>query len=188
MKRILGFVGSPKRDGNTGILMQRFMKGVAEAGGESKIHWLNMLKVTPCQACGYCQTHDRCVINDDLTPILLEIPKADGIVIGSPVYFFQVSAQTKALIDRFYSLLNPDFTHRLGAGKPLAMIYCQGNPERLTFESYFGLTARALKTVGMKLELSLVAPGLPEHGTVLQRPELLEEAQAMGRKMIEGCK
>jgi len=185
MKRILGFVGSPKRDGNTGILVQRFMKGVAEAGGESKIHWLNMLKVTPCQACGYCQTHDRCVINDDLTPILLEIPKADGIVIGSPVYFYQVSAQTKALIDRFYSLLNPDFTHRLGAGKRLATIYCQGSPEQHAFDPYFDLTARALKTIGMNEEQRLVAHGLHEHGAVLQCPELLEEAQRMGRKMIE---
>lgn len=186
MKRILGFVGSPKRDGNTGILMQRFMKGVAEAGGESKIHWLNLLKVMPCQACGYCQTHDHCVINDDLTPILLEIPKADGIVIGSPVYFFQVSAQTKALIDRFYSFLNPDFTHRLGTGKRTAMIYAQGSPEQHAFDPYFDLTARALKTIGMNVAMTLVAANLQEHGEVLHRPELLAEAQQMGRKMIEG--
>lgn len=185
MKRIIGFVGSPKRDGNTGILMQRFMKGVAEGGGESKIHYLNMLKVTPCQACGYCQTHDRCVINDDLTPILLEISKADGIVIGSPVYFFQVSAQTKALIDRFFSFLNPDFTHRLGAGKRTAMIFSQGSPEQHAFDAYFDLTAHALKSIGMDVVMTLVASNLHEHGSVLQRPELLAEAQHMGRKMVE---
>lgn len=185
MKRILGFVGSPKRDGNTGILMQHCMKGVAEAGGESKIHWLNLMKVTPCQACGFCRTHDRCVINDDLTPVLLEIPKADGIVIGSPVYFFQVSAQTKALIDRFYSFLNDDFTHRLGAGKPAAMIYCQGNPERNAFDGSFDMNARALKTVGIHVVAALTAHGLPEHGDVLRREELLEEARRLGRRMIE---
>ncbi|HOY65786.1 MAG TPA: flavodoxin family protein [Candidatus Ozemobacteraceae bacterium] len=186
MKRILGFVGSPKRDGNTGILMQRFMKGVAEAGGESKIHWLNLMKVTPCQACGYCRTHDRCVINDDLTPVLLDIMKADGIVIGSPVYFFQVSAQTKALIDRFYSFLNDDFTHRLGAGKRAAMIFCQGSPEPHAFDSSFEMNARALKTVGIDVVMTLVAHGLPEHGDVLRREEFLEEARRLGRKMIDG--
>lgn len=185
MQRIHGFVGSPKRDGNTGILMQRFMKGVAEAGGESQIHYLNIMKVTPCQACGYCRTHDHCVINDDLAPILLEIPRAAGIVIGSPVYFFQVSAQTKALIDRFYSFLNSDFTHRLGAGKRTAMLYAQGSPERHAFDAYFELNARALKAVGMNVAATLVAADLHEHGDVLGRPELLDEARLMGRDFLK---
>ena len=96
---MIGISGSP-RDGNTAFLVKEALKAVEEEGIETQYISLAEKKLNPCMACDQCRKEGKCVIVDDINDILEEMVGADGIIIGSPVYFGGVSAQLKMLFDR----------------------------------------------------------------------------------------
>ncbi len=101
MKKVLILSGSPRRGGNSNTLCDQFMKGAQEAGNEVEKIFVATKKIAPCMACYYCRKHEgTCAIKDDMTDVLQKMIEADVIVLSSPVYFYSVSAQLKAVIDR----------------------------------------------------------------------------------------
>lgn len=101
---ILVVCGSPRSGGNTEIMAQAFAEGARESGNSVTVKKLSSLKVAPCLDCEYCFTHGgTCSQHDGMTEILTAFDKADMLVIASPVYWFDVTAQTKAVIDRLYA-------------------------------------------------------------------------------------
>lgn len=102
--KVLTFNGSPRKGGNTHILLETVLKGVTEAGGRAEVIVLNDLQFRPCQNCGGCDKTGVCILKDDLTPFYKKIVAAKRIIIASPIYFYGVSAQTKAFIDRMQAL------------------------------------------------------------------------------------
>ena len=107
---ILVVTGSPRKNGNTEIMASAFANSAREAGHEVTIKELSTLKVEPCLACTYCFTHDGvCIQNDDMNSILTDLSQADMLVLASPVYWFDVSAQTKCFIDRMYAFAKKGF-------------------------------------------------------------------------------
>ena len=100
-KKVLILSGSPRKGGNSDILCDEFARGAQEAGHEvEKIH-VAAKKVAPCSACYYCRDHGgECARKDDMTDILQKMIDADVIVLASPVYFYSIDAQLKAVIDR----------------------------------------------------------------------------------------
>ncbi len=103
--QVIGIVGSPRENGNTAALVRQMLKGAAEAGADTEVFYLNKLNFRGCQACMYCKSHDVCKQEDDMARVIEEIKKADGIIIGSPVYIGYVSGQTKLFLDRLYVFL-----------------------------------------------------------------------------------
>lgn len=100
-KKILILSGSPRKGGNSDLLCDEFMKGAQESGNQAEKIFLRSKKVMPCNACYYCKDHDgQCAIRDDMGEILDKMQKADVIVMASPVYFYSIDAQMKAVIDR----------------------------------------------------------------------------------------
>lgn len=107
---ILVVTGSPRKNGNTEIMAEEFARCATEIGHQVTIRKLSIDKVGPCIACQYCFTHDGvCVQNDDMNDILNDLNQADMLVIASPIYWFDVSAQTKCFIDRMYALAKKGF-------------------------------------------------------------------------------
>jgi len=107
---ILVVTGSPRKNGNTEIMASTFAKSATEAGHKVTVKELSTLKVEPCLACTYCFTHDGvCIQNDDMNSILTDLSQADMLVLASPVYWFDVSAQTKCFIDRMYAFAKKGF-------------------------------------------------------------------------------
>ena len=101
MKKILVLSGSPRKGGNSDTLCDQFMAGAAEAGHAVEKVWIQGEKVAPCLGCGHCQSHGgACVQKDAMADILQKMVDADVLVLASPVYFYSVSAQIKAVIDR----------------------------------------------------------------------------------------
>lgn len=101
MKKVLILSGSPRIGGNSDILCDEFKKGAIEAGNEVEKINVAQKKIAYCNACYYCQTHNgECCIKDDMAAILQKIIDADVLVLASPVYFYAINAQLKALIDR----------------------------------------------------------------------------------------
>ncbi len=101
MKNILILAGSPRKNGNSAMLCQEFERGAKDAGNNVELIYLRDKKIGYCLACYYCKNHDGvCIIKDDMAEILDKMNAADVIVMASPVYFYAVDAQMKALIDR----------------------------------------------------------------------------------------
>ena len=103
---VLVFIGSPRKKGNSEILTNAFVEGVKQAGGTPEIIRLCDLKISPCISCGGCDKTGKCVVEDDMTPLYEKIITVDKIVVSSPIYFYGVTAQTKAFIDRTQALWN----------------------------------------------------------------------------------
>ena len=100
-KKVLILSGSPRKDGNSDILCDEFARGAEEAGHEVEKIRVAAKKVAPCAACYYCRSHGgQCARKDDMAEILQKMIDADVIVLASPVYFYSIDAQLKAVIDR----------------------------------------------------------------------------------------
>lgn len=100
-KKVLILSGSPRKGGNSDILCEEFAKGAADSGNNVEIIRVAEKKIAPCSGCYYCKNHDGvCVYNDDMTELMHKIIDTDVLVLASPVYFYSIDAQLKAVIDR----------------------------------------------------------------------------------------
>ena len=100
-KSILAVVSSPRKGGNSEILVDEFLNGARESGNEIRKLCLREKKISPCIACEVClRNGGNCVQKDDMAEILEQIDKADVIVLSTPVYYYSISAQLKIMIDR----------------------------------------------------------------------------------------
>lgn len=132
--KVLGIVGSPRKNGNTEILMKEVLKAAQDAGFETEMFLMSEHQVTPCDACGSCFKVGACVVQDDMQELYAMMESADAIVFSSPVYFGTVSAQLKAVMDRTFALLQRRalkdkvagalvVTRRVGAIQARSMLY-----------------------------------------------------------------
>ena len=104
--RIAAIYGSPRKGGNTAILLDRFIEGIEEAGNlqdrvvEVDRIYTNKLNISPCRECGNCSRTGECIISDDMQKIYKVLIDADFIAVSTPIFFTTVSGYLKALIDR----------------------------------------------------------------------------------------
>ena len=98
--KVVGIVGSPRKKGNTEIIVTHTLKAIAEEGLDTELIRLAGLDIRPCNACMLCQKQELCSIEDDMFPVYLKMKESDGIILGSPVYFHSATALMKALIER----------------------------------------------------------------------------------------
>ena len=100
-KRVLILSGSPRKGGNSDILCDEFLRGAREAGHDVEKIRVAEKKIAPCSGCYYCTAHGgACAHKDDMAEVLQKMIDADVIVLASPVYFYAINAQLKAVIDR----------------------------------------------------------------------------------------
>lgn len=100
-KKVLILSGSPRKGGNSDLLCDEFARGATESGNQVEKVRIAEKKIGYCHACYYCREHNgECAIKDDMAELLQKMIDADVIVLASPVYFYSISAQLKAVIDR----------------------------------------------------------------------------------------
>lgn len=99
--KALGISGSPRKDGNTSMLVNHCLKAMAEEGIETELVSLAGLNITGCKYCGYCFEHPgECSTKDDAQPIIKKMLEADAIIVGSPVFYGSATALVKGLLER----------------------------------------------------------------------------------------
>ena len=184
--RVLGISCSPREGGNTEILIREALSEARKAGAEDT-EFLSLAgkKMSPCEACGACLKTGNCRIEDDMQAIYPSLIQADGIIIGTPVYFWTVSAQAKILIDRTYCIIRGKngnlLRGKIGAG--IVVTGRAGGTSALgVLNNYITFNAR-LTGVG-----GVVAYGGFNAGTVRQDDRGMAEAMAVGRAVVRGIK
>ncbi|NTW34887.1 MAG: flavodoxin family protein [Syntrophobacteraceae bacterium] len=182
--RILGIEGSPRKNGNTEKLVKAVLQGAMEEGHDGEFLKLADMRISPCLGCIGCRETGECVIKDDMSRIYEGFQAADAIVVGSPVYMWQVSAQTKMFLDRLVPFIKPDFSTRLSGEKRLLLAFTQGNPDAQSFKPYFDYLERMLSFLHFQVQGSLVASGTREKDDILQQSDVLDRAREMGRSLL----
>jgi multimeric flavodoxin WrbA len=102
---VYGIIGSPNKNGNVDLLVSEVLKGASSQGAQTHKIYLNDLQIKPCQSCGVDPNPKYCLLDDDMKVVFNALESSDAIVLGSPVYFDTVSAQTKLMIDRSNCLM-----------------------------------------------------------------------------------
>ncbi len=180
--RILGIVCSPRKGGNTEILMREALEGAGEAGVETELFLMADKNIAPCDGCGSCLKDGICKIKDDMQTVYQQLELADGVILGTPVYFVNVSAQAKAVMDRTYALLGVRglrgkvaaalvVARRVGAGQVLSLLYAYFTAQRMIISG---------GGVGYGREKGEVKEGVGGSPNL----SALQEARAVGRNVV----
>ena len=106
--KILGLSCSPRKQGNTVTLLSQVLEGAKGAGADVELYSVHGKNIGPCTACGGCSKTGECTVNDDMQEVYVRLLGSDGIVFGTPIYFYGMTAQAKAIIDRSFALNRPE--------------------------------------------------------------------------------
>lgn len=182
--KVIGIAGSPRTGGNTETLVKNILSGAKEQGAETKLFNLSKMAIASCKSCGFCRTNSHCDTKDDMHLIYQEIHDANGIVIGSPVYMWQMSGLTKIFIDRLLPFLNQNFASRLPRRTKLILAYTQGQGDVNAFKSYFEQTAAMMNFLGFNVLETIVAGGTMAKNDIARQTALLKKAHASGAGLV----
>ena len=188
--RVLGLAGSPRRDGNTNLLLAEVMRGAASVGAETKTIVLDGLQITPCQHCDACLEAGDCRIKDDMQMIYKELEQADRIVLASPIQFMGVTAQAKAMIDRCQCLWARKYVHKvppLGDERERKGLFVSvgGRKGKNLFEAALVTVKSLFAVLNITYAGELVFPGVDEKGAISEHPDALKQAFLAGQKLAE---
>jgi multimeric flavodoxin WrbA len=185
---IVALCGSPRR-GNTDALLKALTEGAAEAGAAVTRFDLPKLDIKPCRACRAClkTPEAQCVQKDDMAQVLDALRGAGAWVLATPVYFWHVSGSMKLAVDRFFSFFTdqPEWRLALPGARRGAVIVVQADADQETPDRIAEYLASTLAYHNAEVVGRLAVPGLGGPGDAAARPELLEEARELGRKLTQ---
>jgi multimeric flavodoxin WrbA len=189
--RVLGLNGSPRRQGNTDLLLAGVMRGAESQGAETKTIILNDLDITPCQHCDACFEAGVCRYNDDMQMVYKEMEKADRIVLASPIHFLGLTAQMKAMIDRGQALWARKYVLKkppLGDKRPRKGLFVAVGGMKLArlFEPSLATVKAFFTVIDVEYAGELLVRGVDEKGAIKKHPTALKEAFAAGQKLVKG--
>ena len=188
MNDLLAVYGSPRRKGNTSLLLQMAVKGAREGGAQVDEIVLRDLKISPCLEIYGCKETGRCAIKDDFQGIYDKLLDCRGLMLASPIFFYTVSAHTKILMDRCQSLwVKKYWLEKQPFGikekkKRGLFISVGATSGKKLFDGTLLTVRYFFDTLDMGLWRSLLYRGLDFEGDVNKHPEYLEEAYRAGRE------
>lgn len=183
--QVTGFVGSPRKKGNTDYMVQKVLEGAASKGAETRIIYLNELNIKECQACMQCKTKTlRCAVEDDMQSLYPLIDSSDVLVLGSPIYMGYITGLMKTFFDRWYAYAGVPDEKKLLPGKRVFLVLPYRREDKDLFNHVAKQVGQAFKFVfGAKVD-SLMVPGVGEAGEVLGRKEYMQKAYDTGAGFV----
>ena len=182
MQRILGIMGSPRRNGNTHILLSKILEGAEAEGATGDIIFLDDLVIRECNGCHTCWQGKECSKDDDMNGIYPRIIESDAIIFGTPVYWYGPTALMKGFIDRFV-FFNCSENREKIRGKPVALAipFEEENPQTTSLlEAFF---EKSLGYLEMNLIGAILVPGVTRKGEIKEKEAKLQEAYELGKKL-----
>jgi multimeric flavodoxin WrbA len=141
--KILGLSCSPRKNGNTMLLLGEALSGARQEGAEIELYSVADKDIKPCDGCRACAKTGECPIKDDMQALYGKLLEADGIIFGTPVYFYGMTAQAKAVIDRTIAFSRPEKSLANKVGGVVVVAGSQGNIDALK-DLYFYMVTRQM--------------------------------------------
>jgi NAD(P)H-dependent FMN reductase len=175
---MIGIVGSPRRGGNTDILLEEALRGGRAAGAAIEKLFLSDLEIAPCLGCNACRQAGACVQKDDMPAVLKKMEQSRVWVFGTPVYWWGATAQFKAFLDRWY--VGTDVIYR-NPGQRVIIIIPFGDTDVRTARNTVGMFEDALRYLKMELFATVLAAGVYERGAIRGHEDVMRKARQVGR-------
>lgn len=188
--RVIAFLGSPRKEGNTSILLKEASRGVEETGHRIQIFKLAQMKIRGCLNCGGCEETGECVIVDDEMPkVYAAIREADRIILASPIFFSGIPAQAKAMIDRCQALWCEKYLlkREIAAGPAgrKGLFLTVGGMKMVKHAECANSTVTAFfRSVSVPEHAFLPFRGVDAKGAIRQHPTALQDAYEAGRALV----
>ncbi len=184
-RRVLILNGSPRKQGNSSLLAEQVAAGAREAGATVEVFDLHEMEIRPCDACDFCQGTGVCVLDDDMQLLYPRLREADAILLASPIYWFTLSAQMKACIDRWYALEGAG-EHAL-AGKEIGVVLAYADSDPFTSGAVNAIrTLQDIFRYERATIVDFVYGTASEPGDIARQPEVLARARALGQRLGRG--
>jgi multimeric flavodoxin WrbA len=188
--KVLGIMGSPRRQSNTELLLDKALAGAHEAGAEVEKVLVSKLKITPCLEIYACLKDGNCSIKDDMKPLYDRLLEADHVILASPIFFYGITAQAKALVDRCQALwVRRHVLHRGEEDKRIrrgAFISVGATRGEKLFDGAVLTVKYFFDAIGVEYAGDLLVRGIDDKSQIEERPAALEDAFRLGRDLVSG--
>jgi multimeric flavodoxin WrbA len=176
--KLLGLSFSPREMGNTELLLEKVFSGAKQLNAETELFRVAGKDIKACDGCGSCFKTGTCHVQDDMQELYNKLAEADGIVFGTPVYFYNMTAQGKAIIDRTIALINPE---RSLANKIGGVVVTGGSLGLIDAvkDLYFYMVTRQM------LPANFVAAYAGAEGDVHKLQKCMQAAEDLGKQMVK---
>jgi len=186
--KVLGIMGSPRRQSNTEILLDRALAGAKKMGAAVEKVAVSELKVHPCLEIYACRKDGKCAIKDDMQQLYEKLLEADHIVFASPIFFYGLTSQAKAIVDRCQALWIRKYV--LGIGKEdrrirrgvfISVGATRG--ERL-FDGVVLTVKYFFDAIGVKYAGDLLIRGIDDKAQIKEHSAALQDAFRLGQQLV----
>jgi multimeric flavodoxin WrbA len=180
-RTILGVVGSPRKHGNTHILVERILAGAQAVGAVGEIIFLGDLAIEECNGCHVCWEGKECSKNDAMNALYPRIIASNGIIFGTPVYWYGPTALMKAFVDRLVYFNCPENRALIrGKSAMIAVPFEDEDPATAALvEAFF---EKSLAYLEMNFAGKIIVPGVTRKGEIVEKAACLEEAYNLGSR------
>jgi len=192
--KVLGLFGSPRKDGNTDLLLEEALRGAAMEGAEVERVHLGEVNIIPCKECLKCFQNGQCILLDDMQDIYPKLLKADIIIFASPIFFYGITAWAKALVDRCQALwarkyvLQEQSLSKEGKRRKGFFISVGGTKGQRVFEGAILTVKYFFDVLNTDYAGELVFRGIDAQGDILKHPEAMQQAFEAGRRLVSDLK
>ena len=189
--KVLGIMGSPRIKGNTDLLLEEALKGAKIQGAEVEKIVVDKLKIAPCKEYLGCFKDGNCVIRDDMDEIYPKLLEADVVIIASPMFFYGVSSQAKALIDRCQALWAREHILKQSlpnGGRKGAFIAVGATKGKRLFEGAILTVKYFFEAIGVEYADELLIRGADARGEIKEHPIALSDAFELGKRLAQAKK
>lgn len=190
MKKVLVLEGSPRRGGNSQVLMDAVARGIVRGGGSVERIRVAELRLAPCIGCGGCDKSGHCVVKDEMTGLYEKIVAAHRLLLVSPIYFYSLTAQLKAVIDRGQALwnrkhlqLNKGLWHE-DPGRKGYLVAVAATRGAKVFEGAILTAKYFFDATGFAYGGELLVRGIDSRGEMAKAQEELARAEAFGEQCL----
>lgn len=184
---VIGISGSPRRGGNTELLLDEFLRGAEMEGANTEKIVVSELSFSPCRECNACDSTGMCVLDDEMQGVYRRLKRADVIVLASPIFFMSLTAQLKALIDRCQCLWVERFV--LGGGdeknRKGFFISVGGSSLNKLFNNARSVAKAFFNTLNAEYAGELLYPEVDEKGAITEHPTALKDAFELGGNAVQ---
>jgi len=184
----LGIMGSPRIKGNTNLILDEALNGVQSQGAEVEKIIIDKLKIAPCREFYGCLRDGNCVIRDDMDDIYPKLLNADIVIVASPMFFYGLTSQVKALIDRCQALWARKYILKQtppNSARKGAFIAVGATRGKKLFDGSILTVKYFFQSIGVKYVDELLVRGVDKKGEIMEHPTALSDAFELGRRLAQ---
>ena len=184
--KVLGIMGSPRIKGNTDLLLDEALRGAQSQGAEAEKLMVDKLDIAPCREYYHCLKDGNCSIRDEMDDIYPKLLDTDCVIVASPIFFYGLTSQVKALIDRSQAIWARKYVLKQNlpdSGRKGAFIAVGATRGEKLFDGSILTVKYFFKTIGVKYVEELLIPGVDKKGEIKEHPTALSDAFELGKRL-----